>query len=89
MAFVKDTTPFFGDFGVQVTLAGQPQTVIFDDGYAEAFGGMVAGSGPRVVAQASVNAARGQALVHGFKTYIVTSVEPDGTGLVMLRLEEQ
>lgn len=89
MAFVEDTTPYFGDFGVLVTLNGAPVHVIFDDAHAEAFGGMVTGTGPQAVAQASVNAARGQTLVHGAKTYTVTGVEPDGTGLVLLRLEEQ
>jgi len=87
--FVEDHAPFFGDFGVDVTLNGQTVRVIFDDGYAEAFAGMVGGSGPRAVASASVNAVAGQVLVHGASTYHVAAVEPDGTGFVLLRLELQ
>lgn len=89
MAFVEDSAAYFGDFGVDVTLNGQVVRVIFDDGYAEAFAGVVGGSGPRAVASASVNAVTGQALVHGGKTYEVCAVEPDGTGFVLLRLELQ
>ncbi len=88
MAFVEDITPYFGDFGVLVTLNGAPVEVIFDDAHAAAFGGMVSGTGPQAIAQDSVNAARGQTLVHGAKSYTVIGVEPDGTGLTLLRLEE-
>ena len=88
MSFIEDTGPFFGDFGVQATLNGQAVSVIFDAGYAESFGGMVGGSGPKAIAQASINAVRDQSLVIASKTYTVVGVEPDGTGLVLLRLEE-
>lgn len=89
MDFVEDFAGAFGDFGVEVTLAGRPVSVIFDDGYAESFGGMVAGSGPRAVIASDLAPPRGVSLLHGGQEYKVVGIEPDGTGLALLRLEAQ
>lgn len=89
MAIGGDTSLFFTDFGVDATLGGVAVRVIFDSPFAQAFNGMISGNGPQAIAPASVNAARGQSLVIGAKAYVVTGVEPDGMGLVLLRLDEQ
>lgn len=88
MAFVESFAPLFADFGVDATLAGAPVRGIFDDAYGEAFGGLVSGSGPMFRLPSSVAATRGNALVIGATTYTVAGIEPDGTGLTVLRLEK-
>jgi len=79
---------FFADFGVDVTLAGLSARGIFDDAYGESFGGMIAGSGPMFRLPSSVSVASGASLVHGSITYTVVGIEPDGTGMTLLRLEK-
>jgi hypothetical protein len=86
--FIEDTRPFFSDFAVEVTLGGVSVRGIFDDAYGESFGGMVAGSGPMFRLPSSVTVTSGDALVHGSATYTVVGIEPDGTGLTLLRLEK-
>ena len=88
MAFVESTAPFFADFGVTATLAGADVRGIFDDAYGEAFGGLVAGSGPMFRLPSSIAATRGDSLVLGATTYTVVGIEPDGTGMTLLRLEK-
>lgn len=88
MAFVEDTAPFLADFGVDAVLAGQAVRGIFDAAYATAFGGMVDGNGPTFMLPASVAAQRGQTLLIGASAYTVTGVEPDGVGMVLLRLDQ-
>ena len=94
MAFVEDHTVFFRDdgFAVAATLGLDPITsgVIFDGPYLEALGNAVEGSGPVALAiAAEVPAvAQGDTLTIGATEYTVRGVEPDGTGLVLLRLEE-
>ena len=93
MAFVEDPTQFFGDFAVAATLqsAAVASGVIFDAQYLEAIGNLVEGSGPVALAVAAEvpSVAQGQSLVIGAATYKVRGVEPDGTGMVLLRLEKQ
>ena len=86
MSFTDST--YFADFGVDVTLAGASVRGIFDDAYGESFGGLVAGSGPMFRLPSSIAVTRGATLVHG-ATYKVVSIEPDGTGMSVLRLEKQ
>ena len=87
MSFTDST--YFADFGVDVTLAGASVRGIFDDAYGESFGGLVAGSGPMFRLPSSIAVTRGAALVHGATTYNVVGIEPDGTGMSVLRLEKQ
>lgn len=93
MAFVEDPAPFFGDFAVAATLqsVAVASGVIFDAEYLEAIGNYVEGRAPVALAIAAEvpSVAQGQSLVIGATTYKVRGVEPDGTGFVLLRLEEQ
>lgn len=86
---VEYFSAYFADFGVDATLNGVTVRGIFDDAYGEAFGGLVAGSGPMFRLLSSVPVSRGAALVHGASTYTVVGIEPDGTGISVLRLEQQ
>ena len=82
---------FFSDFGIDLTVNGVPVRGIFDNAFGSAFGGMIDGTGPMVRLPSSTAAGivkRGDAVVIGSTGYTVTTVEPDGTGLALLRLEE-
>lgn len=81
-------TAFFADFGVNATLNGASVRGIFDNQAAEAFG-LVSGSNPVFLTPSAANALQGQTLIIGAATYIVASVESDGTGLDRLQLEKQ
>lgn len=83
-----DNAAFFSDFAVDVTINGIPARGIFDDAYAEAFSGMVGGASPALILPSSVAVQRGQPVVVGGTGYTVTSIEPDGTGITLLRLAE-
>lgn len=88
MAFAETLTPFFADFGVDGTLAGQPVRVIFDAPADQMLGGGLIAQVPQVqIASASVPAdAEGLALVIPAGSYTVREHLPDGTGLSVLRL---
>lgn len=99
--FAESLSGYFGDFAVAATLQGVAVAsgVIFDDDYAEPLGDYVEGNSPAVTAIAAEvpGVAQGQTLaitatpglgVPG-GTYKVRGVKPDGTGLVLLKLEEQ
>jgi len=92
VAFVEPIAAFFNtdEFAVSATLAGVSVTGIFDNGYFEPFG-EVEGRQPTFTLPTSSapSAAHGQALVIGAATYKVRGVEPDGTGVTVLRLELQ
>lgn len=83
-----ETAAFFSDFAIDITVNGIAARGIFDDAYGESFGGMVAGSGPMLRLSSSVAVARGNTVVVSAKTYTVTGIEPDGTGITTLRLNE-
>lgn len=92
MAFTEDLAPFFStaDFAVSGTLAGLSVTGIFDAQYFDGLGEVEGRQPTFVLPTASASsAAHGQTLVIGAKTYKVRGVEPDGTGITLLRLEEQ
>lgn len=94
MAFAEDLAPFFStsDFAVAALWNGANSVnVIFDAEYTEALRGVVEGSGPTALCAASSmpGVAHGDTLVVNGTTYKVRGVEPDGTGVVLLRLEEQ
>jgi hypothetical protein len=91
MAFVEPIAAYFmtDGFAVTATLAGVTVTGIFDAQYYEPLG-EVQGRQPMFMlptASAS-SAAHGQSLVIGATTYTVRGVEPDGTGVTVLILEE-
>lgn len=93
MAFAEDLAVFFRteDFGVSGTLAGVPVNGILDEEYVEPLGDLVQGKAPVWQCRAAdiPAVAHGQTLVVGARTFKVRGVEPDGTGVVLLRLEEQ
>lgn len=91
--FAEDLTVFFNedDFAVAATLQGVAVSGIFEEDYVEPLGNVVEGKAPvfwcRSASVASV--AHGQTLITGGRTFKVRGVEQEGTGVVMLRLEEQ
>ncbi|MDY6790533.1 MAG: head-tail joining protein [Thermodesulfobacteriota bacterium] len=100
MAFTEDIDTFFNtdDFAVAATytpLVGLPSTVngIFDDEYFDEVGGSVGieGSQPRFTCKLEDIAAveQGDALTVSGVSYEIVNVQKDGTGIVVLVLEEQ
>lgn len=98
MPFAEALAPFFdpADFGIEAaylplgsTDDPVPVNGIFDKAYVDPLG-VVEGAAPVFTcAAASVPAVKhGDALTIDGTTYTVRGVEPDGTGVVLLRLEE-
>lgn len=85
---VFEDAAFFTDFAIDVTVNGVATRGIFDNAYGSAFGGMIDGSGPIVRVPSSVAATRGNPVIVNATSYVVTGVEPDGTGITTLRLDE-
>lgn len=88
MAFTEDLAPYFADFGIDATVGGVSVRGIFDAAYAAPLG--MASSAPALTisAAAAPAVAEGDAVVIGATSYAVTAVEPDGTGMTLLRLRE-
>ncbi len=78
---------FFSDFAVDVTIGGTAARGIFDNAHGLAFGGLIDGSGPMLRISSHVDVAQGDAVVIGPASFTVATIEPDGTGLTLLRLE--
>jgi hypothetical protein len=93
MPFAENLTPFFNtaEFATAATLNGVGVNGIIDRPYLEALGNDVQGAEPYFLcAAASVpTVAQGQTLIVAGTTYKVRGIEPDGTGVVLLRLEQQ
>jgi hypothetical protein len=92
MAFIEPIAGFFGTdgFAVTATLNSVAVTGIFDAAYYEPLG-EVQGRQPMFMlpTASAPSAAHGQTLVIGTTTYKVRGVQPDGTGVTTLILEEQ
>ena len=86
MAFTETPRAFFGDFGVDATLNAGTVRGIFENAYGSSFGGMVDSGGPTFLSESSASV--GDVLVIAGDSYTVASVEPDGTGFVLLRLKK-
>ena len=87
MTFVEDFDPFFEDFGIAAVRNGATSvTGLFDKAYGEAFG-LISGNDPVFRCLTSVGMARADTLVINGATYTVVSIEPDGTGIDLCRLE--
>lgn len=89
--FIEDFTPFFqsSEFASDATLGGMAVRGVFDNG-SQAFevGPGVFATGPVFLlptADVPVNATQ-LALVIGASSWSVVEVEPDGTGVTLLRL---
>jgi phage head-tail attachment protein len=93
MAFTEDISAFFSTdgFAVDATLSGVGVRGIFDASYTDAFGNVVEGYAPVFMLATSdcASVAHGDVLVVQAHTYKVRGVEPDGTGVTLLRLERQ
>jgi hypothetical protein len=89
MAFAEDLTPFFADFGVDATIGAATVRGIFDNDFITSMG-LVAGTGPVLLcASASVSAVtQGASVTIASIGYTVTGIEPDGTGMTLLRMQE-
>ena len=91
MAFVEDFTAFFStsDFAVTATVGGVSVVGIFDNGYAAALAGALESSAPTFVCATAnvVSAVQGTAVTVNSTNYVITTVEPDGTGVSTLVLE--
>ena len=87
MAFIENLDPFFSDFGTPATVGGAAVVGIFDNAYATSLG-FTAGTSPVLIVKTAdaPNVAQDVAVVIGGINYTVTDVEPDGTGLLVLRL---
>lgn len=85
----EDFAPYFVDFGVTATVGLVSCRGIFDSTYAAPLG-FTAGSSPMLIVEASAvpAVAQGTAVSVAGGSYTVTAVEPDGTGLTVLRLQE-
>lgn len=95
MAFAENLAPYFNtaEFADSATLDGTSVNGIFDGEYTDPLD--VESSGPvfTLPTASSSSAAHGQTLViatgHGAGTYKVRGVQPDGTGVTVLKLEKQ
>ena len=88
MAFAETLSGYFADFGVTATLGGVAVTGIYDDAYADALG--ISGSGPSLLlpATSAASASLGASCVVGAISYTVSGIQPDGTGMTRLMLQE-
>lgn len=88
MAFTEDLAPFFGDFGITATVAGASVRGIFDNSYFATLG-FTAGTSPVLIVRTAdvPTVAQEHVVVIGSVRYTVGAIEPDGTGLTLLRLE--
>lgn len=94
MAFTEDLSAFFDVAGFAVAALYQGVTTvdgIFDADYAEPLGNIAEGRSPVFIYRSAdlPSVAHGHTLVINATTYLVRGVEPDGTGVTLLRLEEQ
>lgn len=89
MAFSEDFASYFVDYGVDAVIGGATVRGIFDNDFLTTLG-VTAGSGP-VLLLPTVNvgsSALGDAITVGGASYTLVGIEPDGTGLTLLRLQE-
>lgn len=88
MDVTADLPAMLADFGVSATIGGVAVTGIFDNGYAAALGGLVAGRTPTLLLPtAAASPALGDPVTVGGATYTVAEIQPDGTGVTTLVLE--
>ena len=89
MAFTEDFDAYFADFGVDAVLGAATVRGIFDNAFLSSLG-ITAGTGPVLLLPTSDvgSAAYGDAITVGAASYTIAGIEPDGTGLTLLRLAE-
>ena len=85
--FAEDLPQFLADFGETVTRANASTfTAIFDAAYIDPLG--VAGTEPAITALATSALVRSETLMIRAVQYLVRTIEPDGTGIVVARLSK-
>jgi hypothetical protein len=93
MAFVEDRSIFFSELDSVAALYNGAQFVrgYLDLAYIEPLGNAVEGRAPVFTCNVTdlPAAMHGDTLVASGRTYKVVGVEPDGTGILILRLERQ
>jgi hypothetical protein len=91
--FAEDFDIYLDDFGVEATFKGQPIRCIFDRQYFEIPAGEAGmqSSQPQALCKDAdvIGAAQGEAFDIGAVTFRIVGIEPDGTGMTLLRLEKQ
>ena len=77
------------DFGLDATIGSATVRGMFDDAYNAASNGFIESTAPQfMAATADVSTVvQGQAITVNSKNYLVTTVQPDGTGVTTLILE--
>ena len=90
--FVEDFEPFFdtaSGFAVQATVGAESFPVIFDNGYQAILNGAFESTAPTaMVASANIpSVVQGTSITVDSTSYVVTGVQPDGTGMTTLILE--
>jgi len=88
MAFVEDLTPFFSEFGETCTVDGVQITAIVDSPYTQALD--VATSAWSLTCRAAdvTTVVFNDTATVRSVSYRVVGIEPDGTGVTVLRLEK-
>ena len=89
MAFAENLSAFFLDFAEDITLAGTEGVGIFDNAYISQLDTIASASPAVTIRQADfgTNLVGADALVRGVD-YVIVGVEPDGTGIAVVRLEK-
>lgn len=76
-------------FATSATLpGGAVVSVVFDNAYLSALGGMIESTGPELMGKTSDLAAivHGDTITINATAYTVTGIQPDGTGVTVLQL---
>jgi len=86
---VEHFAAYFADHGTDATIGAATGRGIFDAVYSEGFG-MVGGSQPvlRCASADVTTVVEGTAITIGGVGYTARAVEPDGTGITLIRLEK-
>lgn len=87
--FTENLATFFADFGVNATLGGVAVRGVFDNGFVDAGGLGAYGTAPVFTCPTAVLAGvavGGAATIQG-TDYTIVGIEPDGTGMSLVRLE--
>lgn len=84
--FVEDHDAFLIDFGVDAVVNGRIVRGVFDNAYADPLG--MAASMPALLCVESLvaHAAQGDDVAIGSDAYSIAAIQPDGAGMVLLKL---
>lgn len=84
----EDLSLFFSDFATTATIGGSSVSAIFDSEFLAAFG-LVETAAPMLTARSAdvSGASVGDAVTVNSTSYKIASLEPDGTGITVVRLK--